>query len=249
VTLRTSINLYVLETVLHLVGVLPACLSILVATAALPEGATLLGGPGPALIVDAVLLSGPGVLVGSLVSAGLLALLFLLAAPLLMAGTVRSLGVPDRPGVVRLLALGARRYPRFLLLHVLFVALCAGGSVLLVWTSGPLRGGIASFVLVGIFAVVRDMAAAVLRRDDRIRACLARMPGLVARRPVVVIGGAVLQTAAVWLLVLGAVRLQLELHAETVARAMILGLVVQSLVLSRCLVRCSWLRALVRRDS
>jgi hypothetical protein len=247
--LRTSISLYVHETTLQLIGVLPVCLSILAATAALPDGATLLGGQGPPVIVDAILLSGPGMLVGSLVSAGLLTLLFLLAAPLLLAGTIRSLGSPDGPEALRLVGLGARRYPMFLLLHVLFVALCAGGSVLLVWTAGPLRGALAAFVLVGLLAILRDMSAVVLCGQERIPDCLARIPALVARRPLPVIGGAILQAAAAWLLVLGAVRLQLELHAETVARALVLGLVVQSLVLARCLVRCAWLRALVRHDS
>ena len=248
--MRTSVNLYVLETVLHLVGVVPAALSVAHATAALPGGMTLLGTDGgPPVVIDVALLSGSGVIAGSAASIGLLALVFLLASPLLLAGTVRSLGSPESRGPLKLLVLGAGRYLRFLLLHVAYLGLCIAATALLLWASGPLWGAFSAFVLVSMLAILRDLAAVVLARDGGIRACLSRIPAIVRRRPVLVFVGAVAQAAAVWLLVLGAVRLQLELHAETVSRAILLGLAVQALVLGRCLVRCSWLGALVRHDS
>jgi hypothetical protein len=249
VTLRTSIHLYVLETLLHLLAATPAALVVVAATASLPPPASLMGEQGPALIIDVVTLPAPGVLVTTLVSAGVLLLLFLLASPLLMAGTVRSLASTGPAGPLGLVVLGARRYPRFLLLHVAYLGLCAGGSALLVWSASPLRGAILAFGFIAVCSFLRDLGAVVLRGDEGIRACLARIPALLARRPLPVLGGAVMQTAAVWLIMLGALRVQLELHGESLTRAVLLTLLVQALVLSRCLVRCTWLGALVRHDS
>ncbi len=248
-TVRTSVSLYVLETALHLVGAAPAALAVAAATASLPPAMTLLGGQGAPTIIDVALLSGPAVPIAAIVSAGLLALAFLLASPLLLAGTIRTLAGSGPADPWRLLARGARRYPRFLLLHVAFLGLCAGGSVLLVWSAGPLWGAFASLGLVATFTILRDAVAVSLGREARIRDGLARVAALARLRHLPVLAAAVIQFAAALLLVLLAVRLQLEMHAETVIRAVILGLLVQGLVLARCLVRCAWLGALVRHDS
>jgi hypothetical protein len=247
--MRTAISLYVLETLLAVLAVVPAAGAVTAAAWGLPRGLSLLGTDGPPILADLLVHGGPGFPVG--VGASLVALLLvsLFASPLLMAGTVACLGEGDGGGPVHLLMAGARRYPRYLLLHAVYVCLSAGACALLVWLAGPVEGSIGSAALVLALGGVRDVSAAVIRRPD---ASLRALPSAflaLKEHPASVVGGFLVQMLASWLLCLAAFQVQIAFHGETVATAVAVTAVAQLMMLARCAVRCGWLGMLIRIDS
>jgi hypothetical protein len=247
--LRASISLYLLEALAHLLAVLPCVAAVAYLTGHLPPEMTLLGTQGPPLVIDVALKGGTPVHATAAVSASLFALAGLFLSPLLMSGTMRVMGGEGRVGPLGIVAAGARRYPRFLLLNLAFLISSAACVALLVWTCRPQQGALCSIALVIVLTGVRDLAAAVLRRPDPVRVCLKRIARMAAGRPLPLLAAFVVQSTASWLVGIGALRLQAALHAEAIGMAAVLILATQFLVVTRCAVRCAWFRMLVRMDS
>lgn len=247
-TLRTAISLYVLETMVSLVAVIPVALAVTVVTLGLPPGLSLLGTDGPPVLSDALVNGGLGVFVCAAVTALLFVVHGLFVAPLLMAGTIHCLEGEARPGPVRLVVTGVLHYPRYLVLHLVFVVVSAAACTLLVWLVG-FPGAVAAAALILALWAARDVVSASMHHPGPAIRSVSRAMAMVRKHPVSMAAGFLLQASAGWLLCLAALQVQVAFHEETVLRALVVTAVAQVMLLVRCMVRCGWLRILVHIDS
>jgi len=247
---RTALHLWALELASMCLVVLPVVAAIHAVTGHLPEGLTLLGSGGPPVIADAYLRSPlvPGAAVASLVVLGLEAFLL---APLLLAGTVRCLAGEARsgPGLAGIVTLGARGYPRYLALQAVYVVALATGGIALALSVGPVAASVAFAILLFVLSGLRDVAAVAFLSQGSLREALARIPSLLMARPLAIMAGHTLEVGASWALFACALRLELAVHSECMAGALVAIVVTQPIQAVRCLVRCSWLAMLQRIGS
>jgi hypothetical protein len=241
---RVALSLHVLKIATHAIVILPVLLTTHVATRHLPSTLSFLGTDGPMILPDLVEHRS-----GLAVTAVLWALAMLLVAPLVTAGTVRSLGVGASPGPVGILLLGLPIFPRFLLVNIVYLVAGAAGCVALVLCLPPLSAAFGSLALLVVLTGLRDVAQAGLRHPVPLARAIRRIGAVVRRRPLSLAGWFLAQAALGWLLLALALQVQAHLHGEGLVRALTVPLLVQVALLARTGVRCAWYRALTRRDS
>lgn len=240
---RLGTALWVLEALLALAASLPAAVGLTLVTGHLPASVPLATPGGGHLLLEAVWTRPESLAGWFLASAAAMAFISVLVMPLVTSGVVARLGEkrPAWPEALAVLRMGLRRYPRYLLAHVLYlVLLCAavGGPL---WAWGYATGTLVAGVLVVLLWGARDLVAVMLRTTRNPIRMARMLVSMVMESPVGLSCGFVIQALACSLLVLLAARLQLMDPGITLYISLHVLAGVQALLLAKSLVRVWWL--------